>query len=834
MTTSKSRRTVATNGRSRSSARATAAEVEVAARPTEAEAPWSPMTAPFAGLAEAPAKWLPEQVAKTWTAPLAEMSKTAAAGWLPEQVAEAWKAPLAGMSKAPWPGWGVGKDAWDYWVDSCQRSILFWDVMRKRGNQALEHYRKGKPPVLVFDYDLIMDGRQLERPVNYMLLRIKPEPGVETDPKKRPFVIVDPRAGHGPGIGGMKESSQVGIALRNGHPVYFVAFHPEPEAGQTIADVGWAEAQFLLKVQELHPEAEGKPVVVGNCQAGWAIMMLAAAAPDLVGLVSIAGAPLSYWAGVEGKNPMRYTGGLLGGTWLTSLAGDLGNGKFDGAYLVDNFENLNPANTLWTKQYNLYAKVDTEEPRYLGFEKWWSGYFFTTKEEMRAITDELFVGNKLTKGTIQTQNRRAIDLRNIKAPIVVIASWGDNITPPQQALFWIPDLYESVAEIVANEQTIIYTLDERVGHLGIFVSARVAEKQHAELVNTLDLIEVLPPGLYEMVIEDKTPEDVGADLLPGQYLVRFEARTVEDILALGDGREHEKAFETVARVSEINEGLYDTLIGPWVKMSSNEATAETLRLMHPLRLERFLLSDLNPAMWPVKAMADMVRKDRRPAATDNALVTAEHAVSDQIEQALDRYRDARDRLYELTFKTIYNSPLVEAMAGLRAPHADAKKPRARNEVLEKLLEARIAAIRSREEQGGFAEAVIRIMLAGAKAHRMIDARGFRLAQQLRAEHPRLRDLSPARLKAIAKEEALMIRFDEEHALAGLPALLPSEADRREALEIVRKVGRARGEISAEGEALLDKIERILGLDRSAPARPQPRVARGSSSDAAAE
>ena len=62
---------------------------------------------------------------------------------------------------------------------------------------------------------------------------------------------------------------------------------------------------------------------------------------------------------------MRYTGGLLGGTWLTSLCGDLGNGKFDGAHLVENFENLNPA-----KQYNLYSKIDTEAPRYLGFERW--------------------------------------------------------------------------------------------------------------------------------------------------------------------------------------------------------------------------------------------------------------------------------------------------------------------------------------------------------------------------------------------------------------------------------------------------------------------------------
>jgi pimeloyl-ACP methyl ester carboxylesterase len=739
--------------------------------------------------------------------------------------AEAGSRPETG--KAPWPASGFAKDAWDYWVDSCQRTVLFWDVMRKRGNQAIEHYQQGKPPVLVFDYELVIDGRALERPVNYMLLRIKPDPDIELDPKKRPFVIVDPRAGHGPGIGGSKEASQVGVALRAGHPVYFVAFHPEPEPGQTIADVAWAEAQFLRKVHGLHPEAEGKPVVVGNCQAGWAIMMLAAAAPDLVGLVSIAGSPLSYWAGVEGKNPMRYMGGLLGGTWLTSLCGDLGNGKFDGAYLVENFENLNPANTLWTKQYNLYSKIDTEESRYLGFEKWWGGYFLTSKEEMRAIVDELFVGNKLTKGTILTADRRPIDLRNIRAPIVVIASWGDNITPPQQALYWIADLYESVAEIVANEQTIIYTLDERIGHLGIFVSAKVAAKQHAELVNTLDLIEALPPGLYEMILEEKTNQDVGADLLPGQYLVRFEGRTIDDILALGDGREHERAFETVARISEINEGLYGTFLGPWVRLWSNEASAQALRRMHPLRLQRFLLSDLNPAMWPIRVMADMVRKDRRPAAPKNAFVTGEHAVAGQIDQSLDQYRETRDRMQELTFKAIYNSPLAEALAGLRAPHADAGKQRARDEHAEQLFAAKVKAIKTREEQGGFAEAVLRIMLAVAQAEQMFDVRGFRLAQRIKQEDAALRDIPREHMKAAAREQAFMLRFDRERALAALPAMLPTEDERRRALDIVRRIGYADGEIRPEGAGVLARIEEILGLEAgaSAPAAQQAAPAR---------
>ena len=184
--------------------------------------------------------------------------------------------------------------------------------------------------------------------------------------RESPFVIVDPRAGHGPGIGGFKADSEIGVASRAGHACYFVGFTPEPEPGQTIEDVMRAEEVFLEKIIDLHPEAEGKPCVIGNCQAGWAVMMLAAVRPDLFGPIIVPGSPMSYWAGKRGQNPMRYTGGLLGGSWLTALSSDLGKGKFDGAYLVENFENMNPANTYWTKNYNLWSKVDTEAERFLG------------------------------------------------------------------------------------------------------------------------------------------------------------------------------------------------------------------------------------------------------------------------------------------------------------------------------------------------------------------------------------------------------------------------------------------------------------------------------------
>ena len=189
----------------------------------------------------------------------------------------------------------LGQELWDYWVDACQRSALFLDILSQRGDRYLEHAAKTAPHVLRFGCELVLDGRLLPRPVNYVLARIVPPKGMTLDAKKRPFVVIDPRAGHGPGIGGFKADSEIGVALKAGHPCYFVGFLPEPVPGQTIEDIVRAEAAFLERVIGLHPEAEGKPAVVGNCQAGWSVMMLAAIRPELFGPIIVAGSPLSYW-----------------------------------------------------------------------------------------------------------------------------------------------------------------------------------------------------------------------------------------------------------------------------------------------------------------------------------------------------------------------------------------------------------------------------------------------------------------------------------------------------------------------------------------------------------
>jgi hypothetical protein len=81
-------------------------------------------------------------------------------------------------------------DPWAYWTDACQRSILFWDVLRQRGEGYQEHTAKAAPHVLKFRHELVVDGRGLPRPVNYGLVRVQPPDGVEIDAHKRPFVIV--------------------------------------------------------------------------------------------------------------------------------------------------------------------------------------------------------------------------------------------------------------------------------------------------------------------------------------------------------------------------------------------------------------------------------------------------------------------------------------------------------------------------------------------------------------------------------------------------------------------------------------------------------------------
>ena len=697
----------------------------------------------------------------------------------------------------------------EYMTDAGQRSVLFYDVMRQRSNQYREHLAEKVPNVLDYKAELVMDGRTLKRPVNYLLVRVVPPAEVEIDLARRPFVVVDPRAGHGPGIGGFKADSEIGVAMKAGHPCYFVGFMPDPMPGQTIEDIARAEAVFLEKVISLHPKADGKPCVIGNCQAGWAVMILAATRPELFGPIILAGAPLSYWAGVRGQNPMRYSGGLLGGSWLTALTSDMGGGKFDGGWLVQNFENQNPANTLWSKQYNVYSKVDTEAPRYLEFERWWGGHVNLNAEEIQFIVDELFVGNNLAAGRIETSDGTAVDLRTIRSPIVVFCSKGDNITPPQQALDWILDLYDDVNEIRSFGQTIVYTVHERVGHLGIFVSGGVAKKEHNEFSSNIDLIDMLPPGLYEATFERKTADTTNPDLAEGEWVMRCEQRTLEDIRAMGgNSPEDERRFATAARVSEINLSLYRAFVQPMVKAMVTPQVADWLKRWHPVRMSYEAFTDANPFVPALAKAAENVRERRKPVASDNPFIVAQEKVSAEIVKALDAWRESQEKLSEQMFLAVYGSPALQAAVGVDPEAARPRRP-GKSLMHRELVEKRIAELKSNIAKGGLQECTIRGLVYVGMARGFVDERGVAALRRIRLTEEASR-LTLAQFKAMAREQFFLLQLEPEATLAAIPKLLPADiAERRKGLAAIRNVLSAGGEISGEAAERLKKVTALF-------------------------
>jgi hypothetical protein len=540
----------------------------------------------------------------------------------------------------------------DYTVDVWQRSILFWDTLRQRADNMLEYEQRGLAPVLDFEHECLLDARTFDRPANYALLRILAV-GDDclqdcVDATRPPVIIIDPRAGHGPGIGGFKRDSEVGVALHEGHPVYFVVFFPEPCPGQTLKDVLQALRRFVEHVNERH--AGALPILYGNCQAGWAVALLAADCEGLAGPAVLNGSPLSYWAGEPGANPMRLAGGLLGGAWLAHLAADLGNGTFDGAWLVQSFEALKP-DAVWEKYADLFLHVDQERERFLDFERWWNGYYSLSREEILSVIENLFIGNELEQGKIRLCPGCYVDLRRIRNPLVIFASYGDNITPPHQALGWIPVVYESTDQLKSAGQRIAYLLNPHIGHLGIFVSAKVARFEHRAILESLGEIEALDPGLYEMNIDNPTGDP---DCRKPQYAVTFEPRRVED-LRFGVS---EESFERVRQISELNEAAYHAFISPMVQALSTPWSAAWLKWLHPMRVSRYAFSEMfNLWILGCAIAAEMVRQGRVSLPEGNPFVAHEKLAIRSVSEALEHLRTLRDSTFEQIFEQIYGQVL---------------------------------------------------------------------------------------------------------------------------------------------------------------------------------
>jgi len=193
----------------------------------------------------------------------------------------------------------------------------------------------------------------------------------------------------------------------------------------------------------------------------------------------------------------------------------------------------------------------------------------------------------------------------------------------------------------------------------------VARKEHGEFSGNIDFIDVLPPGLYEAIFEPKGEDTANPELVTGEWVMRCEPRTLDDIRALGgNDAADERRFATAAKVSEANLALYRTFAQPLVRAMGTSQVAEWSRQLHPLRLQYELFSKSNPFVASLEMLASWVRENRSPAAAENPFLAMQESASRLIVATLDGWRDLRDSLSEWAFLSVYGSQALQASFGI--------------------------------------------------------------------------------------------------------------------------------------------------------------------------
>jgi len=294
--------------------------------------------------------------------------------------------------------------------------------------------------------------------------------------------------------------------------------------------------------------------------------------------------------------------------------------------------------------------------------------------------------------------------------------------------------------------------------------------------------------------------------------MRCEARTLDDIRAMGgNSPEDERRFAAAKRVSEINLAAYQKFLQPWIKGVVTPQMAETMRNLHPLRLQYELFSSRNPWMPAVESLAEKVSEERKAVSKDNPFMAFQEQISKQIVHALDSWRDSQEALSEAIFLGVYGSPVVQAAVGID-PQSVPSRRQEMSARHSQMLQARIAELKSRIGEGGLREAAVRGLLYVGSARGMVDERSLEALRSLRRNDTGPRMTLPE-FKMLVREQFFMLLLDRETALAAIPKMLPDNADqRRAAFAAIREVLSASAAISGEVASRLQRVAELFGVD----------------------
>jgi hypothetical protein len=264
-----------------------------------------------------------------------------------------------------------------------------------------------------------------------------------------------------------------------------------------------------------------------------------------------------------------------------------------------------------------------------------------------------------------------------------------------------------------------------------------------------------------------------------RYLSSFREVRLEDMRNLNRlERRDEKPFEVVAEVSQLNEKAYSLFGRPIVKSLVNEKTAELGRNLHPLRVQRWFFSDINPIMWPVGMMASKAEAERKPATNDNPFRRIEEMGSEMITASWNLYRDLRDATSESTFFRIYGSMIALGVSGDVKPagHVE-EKPDPREMPFAKEALAQI-------EKGGYPEALARIGALLGQYAGPIPLHRLAMTDEFIKSDKVLSKISEDEARRLRSEAGVMVLLEPERTLNALPALMGKKEDRERVLEIM--------------------------------------------------
>ena len=332
----------------------------------------------------------------------------------------------------------------------------------------------------------------------------------------------------------------------------------------------------------------------------------------------------------------------------------------------------------------------------------------------------------------------------------------------------------------------------------------------------MDVIDTLPPGLYEMEISPRSPGE-GGGLVTGDWISRFEARSLDDIRALGrNSPDDDRAFAAAARLSELNHSSYRTFMQPFVRAMASQPAADMMRTLNPLRLSYTMFADSNPWIKGVEKLAAEIAAGRQPAAAGNPFLVLQKQISDQIIAMLNAYRDARDALIEQMFFGFYGSPFVQGLLGLNTGSKVRELPGSSPE-RRKARQARMEAYAAKLESGGFAEALARAVLYVVAAERALDDRS---ALALNIARQKLMRLSLEAFKELVRDQFFVLLVERERAIGVLGSLVPEEDARKELLEQVNAIVGAAGPLTPAERVRIDRLSQVLSAS-SAMLLPRP-------------